>query len=79
MRRDAQPTFAELCQDLEGWMQPDTPYLDMDRVDEGQPYYDASAVSAFSGSSWEGHTRRSSDSNNLALNDMETKFEITSF
>lgn len=44
---DARPTFTELCQDLEDWMQADhdTPYLDMSQVDEGQPYYDMSAVS----------------------------------
>ena len=36
-------------------MQRDTPYLDMDLVDEDQPYYDASAMSASSGSSCEEH------------------------
>ena len=34
-------------------MQRDTPYLDMDLVDEDQPYYDISAMSASSGSSCE--------------------------
>ena len=47
---DARPTFTELCQDLEDWMQRDTPYLDVDLVDEDQPYYDASTISASSGS-----------------------------
>ena len=36
-------------------MQRDTPYLDMDQVDEYQPYYDVSAMSASSGSSYEEH------------------------
>ena len=50
---DARPTFTDLCQDLEDWMQRDTPYLDMDQVNEDQPYYDASTMSASSGSSCE--------------------------
>ena len=35
-------------------MQRETPYLDMDQLDEEQPYYDASARSMSSGSSCEG-------------------------
>ena len=52
---DTRPTFTELCQDLEDWMQREIPYLDMDQLNEDQPYYDASAVSVSSGSSCEGH------------------------
>ena len=70
---DARPTFTELCQDLEDWMQKDTPYLDMDQLDENQLYYDASAVSASGGSSCEEHARESPDStittDDLARND----------
>ena len=50
---EARPTFTELCQDLEDWMQRDTPYLDIDQVDEDQPYYDASAHSVSSETSCE--------------------------
>ncbi|KAL9980660.1 hypothetical protein ACROYT_G009272 [Oculina patagonica] len=50
---DARPTFTGLCQVLEDWMQRDTPYLDLDQVDEEQPYYNLSAVSQSSGSSCE--------------------------
>ena len=52
---DTRPTFTELCQDLEEWMQRDTPYLDLDQVDEDQRYYNTSAMSASSGSSCEEH------------------------
>lgn len=45
---DARPTFTELCQDLEDWMQRDTPYLDINQVNEDQPCYDSSAVSVCS-------------------------------
>ncbi|KAL9980675.1 hypothetical protein ACROYT_G009288 [Oculina patagonica] len=47
---DARPTFTKLCQHLEDWMQRDTPYLDINQVNEDKPYYDASAVSVSSGS-----------------------------
>ncbi|XP_078362125.1 uncharacterized protein LOC144646412 isoform X5 [Oculina patagonica] len=52
---DARPTFTELCQELEDWMQRDAPYLDIDQLDEDQPYYDTTALSASSGSSFEEH------------------------
>ena len=70
---DVRPTFTELCQDLEDWIQQDTPYLDMDHLDENQLYYNASAVSASGGSSCEEHARESPDStitrDDLARND----------
>ncbi|XP_078363420.1 fibroblast growth factor receptor 2-like [Oculina patagonica] len=73
---DARPTFTELCQDLEDWMQRDTPYLDMDQVDEDQPYYDVSAAAQSSGSS------ESSDSNtnadNLAFDHKDVQFHNSS-
>ena len=54
-------------------MQREVPYLDMDQLDENQPYYDASAVSLSSGSSCEGHSPGESlasntDGDNLARN-----------
>ncbi|XP_078362114.1 uncharacterized protein LOC144646407 isoform X2 [Oculina patagonica] len=80
---DARPTFTELCQDLEDWMQRDSPYLDINQVDEDQPYYDATAVSASSGSSCEEHASESHDLNNsadnLACDDNLIKNEFTSF
>jgi len=73
---DSRPTFTELCQDLDDWMQREVPYLDMDQLDEDQPYYDASAVSLSSGSSCEGHAPGESlasntDAGNLARNGNE--------
>ena len=62
---DTRPTFTELCQDLEDWMQREVPYLDMNQLDEDQPYYDASAVSLSSGSSCEGHAPGESLASNL--------------
>ena len=50
---DARPTFTELCQDLEDWMLAGTYYLDVNKVNENEPYYDTPVVSASSGSSWE--------------------------
>ena len=50
---DKRPTFTKLRQDLEDWMQKQTPYLDVGQVDEDQPYYDAAAESPSSGSSLE--------------------------
>lgn len=80
---DARPTFTDLCQDLEDWMQRDTPYLDMDQVDEDQPYYDASTMSASSGSSCEEQASESPDLNttaeNLSGGVEDVKFEITNF
>ena len=65
---DARPTFTELCQDLEDWMQRDTPYLHMDQLDEDQPYYNASAISASSGSLCKEPASESHDSNTTAEN-----------
>ena len=80
---DARPTFTELCQDLEDWMQRDTPYLDINQVNEDQPYYDASAVSVSSGSACEEHDSDSPDSNTTADNlfsDLHpVKIEFTGF
>ena len=64
-------------------MQRDTPYLDMDQVDEDQPYYDASAVSPSSGSSCEECASTESPESNINANftcdDKEVKIETTSF
>ena len=74
---DERPTFTELCQELEDWIQREIPYLDMDQLNEDQPYYDASAVSLSSGSSCDdGHAPgQSLDLNpaadNLACDDNE--------
>ena len=66
---DARPTFTELCQDLEDWMLADTDYLDVNKVNENEPYYDTSVVSASSGSSWEhGESESGSDSKLAAEN-----------
>ena len=62
---DTRPTFTELCQDLEDWLQREVPYLDMNQLDEDQPYYDASAVSLSSGSSCEGHSPGESLASNI--------------
>lgn len=71
---DARPTFTGLCQDLEDWVQVDTPYLDMSQVDKGQSYYDASAMSVSSGSS------DSPDSNTAAaFDDKDDKFQSSRF
>ena len=72
---DSRPTFTELCQDLEEWMQRDTPYLDMDQIDENEPYYDASAVSQSSGSS----ERPNSNSNADNSDHKDAQFKTTSF
>ncbi|KAL9980673.1 hypothetical protein ACROYT_G009286 [Oculina patagonica] len=63
---DGRPTFTELCQDLEEWMQRDVPYLNLDQLNENQPYYDTSAVSAANKSSCEGHESKSPDPNTTA-------------
>ena len=81
---DARPTFAELCQELEDWIQREIPYLDMEQLNEDQPYYDASAVSLSSGSSCDGQAPGESvDANtaadNLASNDKEVTSESTNF
>ncbi len=81
---DARPTFTELCQDLEDWMQRDTPYLDMEQLDEHQPYYNVSAVSVSSGTSCTELTCEvpdsniTADNNHLSCDDKEVKFEVTS-
>ncbi|KAL9980676.1 hypothetical protein ACROYT_G009289 [Oculina patagonica] len=70
---DARPTFTWLCQDLEDWMTRDNPYLDINQVNEYQPYYEASAVSASSGSSCEEHESETTDSNATAGNLLRAK------
>jgi len=52
-------------------MQRDTPYLDVDQVDEDQPYYNVSAMSASSGSSYEEHAPKS---DNLSRGVKDVKF-----
>jgi len=81
---DLRPTFTALCQELEDWIQREIPYLDMDQLNEDQPYYDASAVSLSSGSSCDGHAPGESlDSNpaadNLACDDDEVTSQSTNF
>ena len=80
---DTRPSFAELCQELEAWMQREVPYLDMDQLDENQPYYDASAVSLSSGSSCDGHAAAGSFASNnadhFAQDGNQVKSEFTSF
>ena len=83
---DTRPTFTELalCEDLEDWMQREVPYLDMDQLDENQPYYDASAVSLSCGSSCKGHSPSQSlasniDADNLAHDENQVTSEFTSF
>ena len=65
-------------------MQREVPYLDMDQLDEDQPYYDASAVSLSSGSSCEGHALSKSlasniDADNLPGDGNQVTSEFTSF
>ena len=63
-------------------MRRDTPYLDVDQLDEDQPYYDASAVPQSSGSSSEEHHLESRFSNasteNLCRDDKDSKVEVSS-
>ena len=58
-------------------MQRDTPYLDMDQVDEDQPYYDMSELSVSSGSACEEHAPECTDLNitaeNLSCGDQDVK------
>ncbi|KAL9980663.1 hypothetical protein ACROYT_G009275 [Oculina patagonica] len=63
---DARPTFTELCQDLKEWMQRDVPYLDLSQLDEDQPYYNASVVSAANKSSCGEHESESPDPETIA-------------
>ncbi len=65
---DTRPTFTELCRDLEDWMQAYAYYLDVNQLDENQPYYDTSMVSASSGSFSEEHESDSPESNNTTEN-----------
>ncbi|KAL9980680.1 hypothetical protein ACROYT_G009297 [Oculina patagonica] len=65
---ETRPTFTELCRDLEDWMQAYAYYLDVNQLDENQPYYDTSVVSASSGSFSEEHESDSPESNNTAGN-----------
>ena len=75
---DVRPTFTELCQELEDWIQREIPYLDMDQLNEDQPYYDASAVSLSSGSSCDGHAPgQSLDPNPAADNLVCDENEVT--
>ena len=66
-------------------MRRDTPYLDLEQLDEDQPYFDASAVPQSSGSSCEEHTYNSegrfsnASTENLCRNNKDFKVEITSF
>ena len=64
-------------------MQRDVPYLDLDQVDEDQPYYDASAVSAASRSFSEERESGSPDPNttaaSLTCDNNEDEVEITQF
>ncbi|XP_078362094.1 uncharacterized protein LOC144646399 isoform X1 [Oculina patagonica] len=80
---DARPTFTELCQDLEDWMQRDVHYLDLDQLDEGQPYYNTSAVSVANKSSFGEHESESPDPEttaaSLACDNNDDKLEITKF
>lgn len=72
---EARPTFTGLCQELEDWIQREIPYLDMDQLNEDQPYYDASAVSLSSGESVDANTA----TDNLANDDNEVTSEFTKF
>ena len=79
---DMRPTFTKLCQELEDWIQREIPYLDMDQLNEDQPYYDASAVSLSSGSSCDGHApggslHSNAAADNLACDDNEVTSEST--
>ena len=81
---DMRPTFTELCQDLEDWMQREVPYLDMNQLDEEQPYYNASAVSLSSGSSGDGHAPSESLASNVDVDNRpgdgnQVTSEFTSF
>ena len=65
-------------------MQREVPYLDIDQLDENEPYYDASAVSLSSGSSCEGHAPADSlasniDADNFAQDGNLVTSEFTSF
>ena len=73
---DVRPTFTELYQELEDWIQREIPYLDMNQLNEDQPYYDASAVSLSSGSSCDEHVPGecldvNTAADNLACDDIE--------
>ena len=79
---EARPTFTDLCRELEDWIQREIPYLDMEQLNEDQPYYEASAVSLSSGSSCDGHAPGENlDLNtaayNLAFNENEVTSEST--
>ena len=81
---DVRPTFRELCQDLEDWMEREVPYLNLNQLDEDQPYYDASVVSLSSGSSCTGQApieslASNTDAVNLARDRNENRSEFTSF
>ena len=65
-------------------MQREVPYLDMNQLDEEQPYYNASAVSLSSGSSSDGHAPSESLASNVDVDNMpgdgnQVTSEFTSF
>ncbi|XP_078362117.1 uncharacterized protein LOC144646410 isoform X2 [Oculina patagonica] len=70
---DGRPTFTELCHDLEDWMQRDVPYLDLNQLDEDQPYYDASTVSAANKSSCVKHESENSEPNTTAAGEISLR------
>ena len=72
---EARPTFTDLCRELEDWIQREIPYLDMDRLNEDQAYYDASAESLSSGESVDPNTA----TDNLVCDDNEVTSEFTKF
>ena len=64
-------------------MQRDTPHLDIDQVDEEQPYYDVPAISVSSESSCEEHAPKCPDLNttaeNLSCGGQDVKLKIANF
>ena len=72
---ETRPTFTDLCREIEDWIQREIPYLDMDQLNEDQPYYDASTESLSSGESVDANTA----TDNLACDDNEVTFEFTKF
>ena len=72
---EVRPTFTELCRELEDWIQREIPYLDMEQLNENQPYYDASEELISSGESVEANTA----TGNLACDDNEFTSEFTKF
>ena len=77
---EVRPTFTELCRELEDWIQREIPYLDMDQLNEDQPYYEASATASLSsGSSCDGHAPGESLPSNTAADNLACdENEVTS-